>query len=326
MDFHNSLEIFLMTKSLKILLAVIVLFSYSCTAILSTSNSVGSSISALFGSSKKIENKITNPKVENARLAVLWIGHATMLIQIDDKFILTDPIFTETIAFLSKRLVEPGIDPQNLPEIDVALISHLHADHLSLGSLEIIENKINELIVPEGGLLYIPNFDFESNDLKWWQTTEINGIKITGVPVLHNGMRYGLDYDWLPKAYTGYVIEYNGITVYFGGDTGYEPNTTIFTEMAEKFPKIDVAILPIAPIHPREYSYIRHTDPADALIITKEINAKRMIPMHYDTFAEAYDSLGEAESLMKKEMLKNNLTSENIIIFNIGEQKVLLPK
>ena len=112
-----------------ILLAI--LFN-SCTTILSTSNSVGSSFSALFSSPKIIENKITDPIRNDARLAVLWVGHATLLIQIDDKFVLTDPVFTETIAFISKRLIEPGIEPEHLPQIDVALISHLHADHLSL--------------------------------------------------------------------------------------------------------------------------------------------------------------------------------------------------
>lgn len=309
----------------KILLGFLILLStFSCTAILSTSNTVGSSISALFSSPAKLDNKITKPKIDDARLAVLWIGHATMLIQIEDKFILTDPVFTETVAFLSKRLIEPGIDIENLPEIDVVLISHLHPDHLSLGSLEMIEDKISELIVPEGGLLYIPNYDFNASDLKWWNTTEINGVKITSAPVLHNGMRYGLDYDWLPRAFTSYIIEYNGITVYFGGDTGYDSTTTIFKETAQRFPEIDLAILPIAPIHPREYSYIRHTDPHDALLVAKELKAKQMIPMHYDTFAEAYDYLGEAESLMKQEMLNNNLTSTDVVILKIGEQITLI--
>ena len=309
----------------KILLGVLILgLAYSCTAIMSTSNTVGSSISALFSSPQKIDNKITNPKVDSARLSVLWIGHATMLIQIDDKFIITDPVFTETVAFLSKRLIEPGIDVENLPDIDVALISHLHPDHLSLGSLEKIENKISNLVVPEGGLVYIPNYDFESNEIKWWDTTKINGIKISSAPVLHNGMRYGLDYDWLPRAFTSYIIEYHGVTVYFAGDTGYDSTTTIFKETAQKFPKIDLALLPIAPIHPREYSSIRHTDPRDAILIFKDLKAKQMIPMHYDTFAEAYDTLGEAESLMKQEMLKNNLTDHDVIILRVGQQKTLI--
>lgn len=311
---------------LKIFVISAMFFINSCTAVFSTYNTVEGSIVSLFGSPKIIENKIINPYCPNARLAVLWVGHATVLIQIDDRFILTDPIFTETVAFLSKRLFEPGIEIQNLPQIDVSLISHLHPDHLSLGSLEMIEEKISDLIVPEGGLLYIPNYNFNSNELKWWKSKEINGIKITAVPVLHNGMRYGLDYNWLPRAFTGYVIEYNDITVYFGGDTGYDSTATIFKETAHKFPNIDLAILPISPIHPREYSYLRHTDSHDALLIAEELKAKKIMPMHFDTFAEAYDTLGEAESLMKIEMQKKNLSDREVFILKIGEQKTIIKK
>lgn len=311
---------------LKILIIVGMFFINSCTAILSTYNTVESSIVTIFSSPQIIANKISNPYCPNARLAVLWVGHATELIQIDDKFILTDPVFTESVAFLSKRLYEPGIEVQNLPNIDVTLISHLHPDHLSLGSLEMIEDKLSELVVPEGGLLYVPNFKFNSNELKWWQSSEFNGVKITSVPVLHNGMRYGLDYSWLPRAYAGYVIEYKNITVYFGGDTGYDATNAIFKEVALKFPTIDLAILPISPIHPREYSYIRHTDPHDALLIAEELGAKKVIPMHYDTFAEAYDTLGEATQLMSEE-IKNNSNDKNYVsILKIGEQKIIIRK
>lgn len=310
---------------LSIIILLTLMFN-SCTAILSTSNSVGSSVSALFSSPKKVENKITDPVRDDARLAVLWVGHSTFLIQLDNKFILTDPVFTETIAFISKRLTEPGLDYKNLPEIDVVLISHLHADHLSIGSLDMIESKVKELLVPQEGLVYIPNFDFESNELKTWHAWEKDGLKITAVPVLHNGMRYGIDAEWLDKSFTGYIIQYDGITVYFSGDTGYEQGTTIFKETGKKFPNIDLALLPISPIHPREYSKGRHTDPVDALKIMGELNAKKMIPMHFDTFPESYDSLGEAENRMREVMKENNLTEDKIIILKIGEQKVIIPK
>ena len=95
-----------------------------------------------------------DPIDKDARLAVLWVGHATALVQIDDKVILTDPVFTSTVGMLSRRLVEPGIDPQDLPPLDAVLISHMHYDHLSLGSLELIEPRSNPL-VPRGGLAYL---------------------------------------------------------------------------------------------------------------------------------------------------------------------------
>jgi len=316
----------LQRKLFALTIVCLALILNSCTAILSTSNSVGSSISALMSSPKKIDNKITNPIRNDVRLAVLWVGHATLLIQIDDKFILTDPVFTETTAFISKRLIEPGIEVKNLPNINVALISHLHADHLSIGSLDMIEPKVKELLVPQEGLVYIPNFSFNSSEIKLWQTWEKDGLKITSVPVLHNGMRYGIDSDWLDKSFTGYIIQYNGITVYFGGDTGYETGTTLFKETGRKFPDIDLAFLPIAPIHPREYSKGRHTGPVDAIKIMQELNAKKMMPMHFDTFAESYDTLGEAESTMRAEMIKENLSDDEIIILNIGEQKVVIPR
>ena len=189
-----------------------------------------------------------------------------------------------------------------------------------------IESKVKELLVPQEGLVYIPNYEFESNELKTWHTWERDGLKITSVPVLHNGMRYGIDSGWLDKSFTGYVIQYNGITVYFGGDTGYEPGTSIFIETQNHFPDIDLAILPIAPIHPREYSKGRHTDPSDAVKIMRELNTKKMMPMHFDTFAESYDTLREAESTMRAVMKKENLTEDEIILFNIGEQRVIIPK
>ena len=190
----------------------------------------------MFRTPIEIENKIQDPVRIDARLAVLWIGHSSLLIQIDDKFILTDPIFTSTAAAISKRLVEPGIDHKNLPVIDMVLISHMHVDHLSLGSLEMIEKKVKKMIVPNGGLVYVPNFDFESSEIKLWQTLEFNGIKITSTPLAHNGWRYALDYAWMDSSYTGYLIEYNGIKVFFAGDTGYD--STLFKQTGKKFPNI----------------------------------------------------------------------------------------
>ena len=69
---------------------------------------------ASLGEMKSVPNKITDPSRPDARLAVLWVGHATVLIQMDDKFILTDPVFTSTVGQLSPRLVEQGIEVGHL--------------------------------------------------------------------------------------------------------------------------------------------------------------------------------------------------------------------
>jgi L-ascorbate metabolism protein UlaG (beta-lactamase superfamily) len=298
------------------------LFMFSCSAIKATTNAVGGSISSLFKSPREIPDRITNPYREDARLSVLWVGHATTLIQIDDKMILTDPVFTTTVGQFSKRLVEPGISPENLPDLDAVLISHMHIEHLSPASLDMFESKIRNLLIPQGGLVYIPNYDFETNELQTWQSWEDDGLKITAVPVSHNGWRYGMDGAWIENSYTGYIIEYNEIKVYFGGDPGYD--STYFHETGRRFPGIDLALLPIAPIHPREYSWQRHTDPRAAIQIKHELGAKRFMPMHYDTFPESLDTLGEATATLRTEMEKQNLTSKQIVILDIGEQKVFI--
>src|SRR5262245_33603890 len=89
----------------------------------------------------KVPNKIRHPPRADARLSVLWIGHATALVQMDDLFVLTDRVFTRTVGQLSPRLVEPGLDAADVPPLAAVVISHMHFDHLSYDSLAMIEEK-----------------------------------------------------------------------------------------------------------------------------------------------------------------------------------------
>jgi N-acyl-phosphatidylethanolamine-hydrolysing phospholipase D len=321
MVIYYKSEVFLVLKNLFLLL-YIALSLFSCTAVKSTIHATGSNIAAIFQTPEIVENKMEDPIRPEAGLAVLWIGHATCLIQIDDKFVLTDPNLTTTVGQFSKRLVEPGIDPENLPNLDVVLISHMHIDHLSPGSLGMIEAKTGHLILPEQGLVYIPDLDFPMSELKTWQSREINGLKITAVPVIHNGWRYGADIGWMDKSYTGYIIEYNGKKVFFAGDTAYDSD--LFKEIGRKYTGIDLVLAPIAPIHPREYSQARHMDPLEAIKIYQDMHARFLIPIHYDTFPESLDEKGEAVRLMKSALQNNNLTGEQVHILDIGAQVVLL--
>ena len=296
----------------------------ACIALNSTANAIGRNVSSTFRSPRLINHKITDSYRPDARLAVLWIGHASVLIQIDDKFILTDPVLTTTVGQFSKRLVEPGIDPENMPDIDALLISHLHIDHYSPASIAMIEKKIKKMLIPHGAFVYVPNFDLDIGALSSGQHWEKDGLHITAVPVIHNGWRYGLDYAWMTTSYTGYLVEYKGIKVYIGGDTAYD--STLFKETGKKYPGIDLAILPIAPINPRQYSRVRHTDPADALQITEDLEAKYMLPIHYDTFPESLDTLGEATATLRNEIKERSFDPERVAILDIGELRVLIKK
>ncbi len=88
-----------------------------------------------FGRERQLKSKIQDPIRPDARLAVLWVGHATAHIQIDNKFVLTKPVVTDTVGPLSPRLVEPRIDVEAWPPLDAVLVSHRHFDHMLLGAI-----------------------------------------------------------------------------------------------------------------------------------------------------------------------------------------------
>ncbi|AUX49160.1 hypothetical protein SOCE26_107050 [Sorangium cellulosum] len=306
------------STSLPLAAALLALAGTSCVP----ARILGGNVATLFDTPAPVPDKVREPYRPEARLAVLWVGHATTLVQIDDKFILTDPVFTSTVGVIVKRLVEPGLDPEDLPPVDAVLISHMHLDHLSLGSLSLIERKVRALFVPEGGLVYVPNYTFDTVEVPIWTTWQEDDLKITAVPVRHSGYRYGLDRDWMTASFTGYVVEYHGITVYFGGDTAYD--RAMFRETRARFPAIDLAILPIAPITPRDFMTTKHIDPAEAVQAFLDLGARRMLAVHFDTFINSTDTVGEAPRELRRVMAARGLGPDRVVLLRHGGQRVLI--
>ena len=300
------------------------LFLAGCAQLSLGARFLGGSIDSLGRSTRPPAQKLEDPVRPEARLAALWVGHATVLVQMDDKFILTDPVFTHTVGNVSARLVEPGLDPQNLPQLDAVLISHLHFDHLSLGSLDMLQDKPKALFVPEGGLVYVPSSNVPPIELSTWEVYEKDGLRITATPVEHVGFRYGGDVSWMTKSFTGYVVEYNGQTLYFGGDTAH--SEWMFHATGRRFPRIDLALLPIAPIHPREFMCKTHVDPAEALDLFHDLGARYMMAIHYDTFFNSLDDFGEAPRTLRALLPARGLTEQDVAILQQGEQRVFVQK
>lgn len=261
------------------------------------------------------------PRADDARLSVLWIGHATMLVQMDDRWVLTDPLLVKTMGQIQRRIPPLGLEASLLPTLDVVLISHLHQDHLSLGSLERIEHRIRRLFVPVGGLVYLTDFPFEADELGTWRSWEDRGMRITAVPVAHTGGRYGLDAAWLTRSFTGYVVEYHGMSVFFAGDTAYDARDFRLTRAL--FPHLDLALLPIAPIHPRDHMRLVHMDPDEALDALADLGARTMIPIHFDTLVAGKDAPGEARELLAVRARARGL-SDRVEVLRIGERRVVL--
>ena len=309
---------------LRLLLALTALGLAFAAPACAPATMVAGNAAAFFRTPAPVPNKIQRPYRADARLAVLWIGHASVLLQMDDKLVLTDPVFTETVSQLSRRLVEPGLDPAALPRIDAAIISHLHPDHLSIGSLEKIERKLGYLVVPEQGTAHVPDFSFETVELAWWKSFEKDGLRITAVPVRHTGFRWGVDAFWMEgKGFSGYVIEYHGLKVYFGGDTAYSRER--FEATRARFPDLDLVILPIVPGRPRSLMNSMHIDPAQALDMFHDLGARWMVPMHHSTFINSIDP-PDAEVRELAHLTAERGLGESVQILAIGEQRVLVKR
>lgn len=266
----------------------------------------------------------THPEQKDARLAVTWVGHATALVQIDDKFVLTDPVFTTTVGQLEKRRIEPGLDPEHLPPVDAVLISRVAFDHLSLGSIADIQAKVRHLLMVEGGTAYLTDVRFPVTELQAWQSWEKDGLRITAVPAGPGVGRYGLDDEWMRTSATGYVVEYHGLTVYFVGDTAYD--TKNFVETAEHFPEIDLALLPIGPIAPRDKQRRYHMDPHESVQSFFDLRARFMVPIHYGTFDEGDDRPGDALTQLSRVLSSTRLGERTISPLKVGVPHVFLKK
>jgi N-acyl-phosphatidylethanolamine-hydrolysing phospholipase D len=264
---------------------------------------------------------IATPFLPNAKLAVAWAGHATVLIQMHDKIIVTDPFLTNTLGLVVKRYVKTALDPALLPKVDATIISHIHFDHFSYGSLDMLP-KNGILAVPLGAAEYTPDFGFKKIvELKPWQEVESDGLRITAVPVQHFTGRYGFDGAWMgTHGYTGYIIQYKEYTVFFAGDTGYHPE--LFKEIGRRF-AIDLAIIPIAPGSSNGLGSRVHVNPMGALEIFKDVRARYMLPMHFGTlFYGPTSNPNESIELLRNAAANQNL-SDKVIGLEMGEQRVL---
>jgi L-ascorbate metabolism protein UlaG (beta-lactamase superfamily) len=220
-----------------------------------------------------------------AGIDVVWIGHATALIRIEDRWFLTDPNFSDRVGLVYERYVEPGMQPDELPPLDAVLVSHAHMDHLDPPSLRRVRAPL--VVAPPDALRYVPDDAgfADRQPLDRWQSVARDGVTITAVPASHGAGRYYIDAAWAPNSYAGFVIEYRSHTVYFAGDTGYRPE--LFAEIGRRF-DIDVALLPVGPAdRPGWVHALReevHAGPNDALRIFDEVGADWMVPIHFGTF------------------------------------------
>jgi L-ascorbate metabolism protein UlaG (beta-lactamase superfamily) len=227
---------------------------------------------------------------------ITWLGHSTFLIQTNKLNIITDPIFYD-LSVLYPRNSPCGITPDNLPPIDIVIISHTHRDHCDKSSLCFLQKRDNpRFLVPFGAQKLCAGWGFTRiNEFTWWQKHKISNIVCTFLPAKHWSNR-GL-FDTNQILWGSWMIQSPTLSLYFAGDSAYD---THFTNIANHFQKIDVAILPIAPNEPRHLMKNSHMSAYEAGQAFLDLNAHILIPMHWGTFRLGTDTFSYPVDLLRR--------------------------
>ena len=211
-------------------------------------------------------------------LTTAWLGHATVLLNLRGRMILTDPALRPRIGVGlgigtvgPRRLIQPALPIADLPAVDLLLISHAHMDHLDLGTLSRLSRTIPVVTHRHVGDL-LTSFE-QVIELAWGERTTVAGVGIEAIPARHWGARTITDTH---RRFGGFILTHDGAQVLFAGDTAY---TDLYRGYRDR--RIDLALMPIGAYDP----WIdHHASPEEAWAMTLDLGARHLLPLHHSTF------------------------------------------
>ncbi len=224
------------------------------------------------------------PTLTAGQICVTWIGHASFLIQTRRHNILIDPNWANWMVII-RRLRRAGIPLSHLPRIDLVLITHAHFDHLHRRSLSAVAAQ-QPIVVPSGVHNLVYDLGFERvHEMKWWEQWSFRDLRITFTPAKHWGARVLADGH---RGYGGYVIEYEGRSIYHCGDSAWFSG---FSEIGRKLHP-EIALLPIG-CYQNPSGRDVHMEPEQAVEAFAQLQSKMLVPMHYGTYRMSYEPMNE---------------------------------
>ena len=264
-------------------------------------------------------------QANRGRDSLTWIGHSTFLLQLGGLNVLTDPHFgarSSPFSFAGpQRLTPVGLAFEDLPDIDLVLVSHNHYDHLDEGSVRRIagEHPQAQFVVPLGLAAWFRRRGINQvSELDWWQSAQFGAAKVSAVPVQHFSGRGVNDRD--ATLWCGFVVELAGRRVFFAGDTGYSKD---FADIAARFPAMDLSLLPIGAYNPRWFMAPVHVDPAEAVRIHQDLRSRLSVAMHWGTFRLTAEPLDEPPRLLAQAMSAAGVAADKFVVFQHGETRLL---
>jgi L-ascorbate metabolism protein UlaG (beta-lactamase superfamily) len=249
---------------------------------------------------------------EPARL--VWLGHASWLVQIAGVSLLVDPVLGSGIFGGISRNGSAPLAASALPPIAAQLVTHNHYDHMDAPSLRAVAAPVVSGL--GNGRHLAPRLPV--TELGWWDTAEVGGVRVTYVPSQHWSRRSLTDSN--RSLWGGFVIEAEGLSIYHSGDTAYFDG---FAEIGRRFPRLDAALLPIGAYDPRWFMGKQHMNPTDALDAFRDLGARTMIAMHWGTFKLTDEPLDEPPRLFREQATARGLSEQATRVAAVGETVTL---
>lgn len=270
-------------------------------------------------------------KLREGAPTVTWINHCTFLVSVGKLNLLTDPIWSERcspFSFLGpKRRHEAPLALENLPDIDIVLISHDHYDHLDRKTLMELQRKNPGItwVVPLGVKRRLQKMGMRHIiEMEWWQEVHL-GIKgeevvLTAVPSQHFSGR-GL-FDKNTTLWAGYVVDFvrpnkQEKRLYFVGDTGYNPKD--FKKIGEEFGEIDLSLIPIGTYVPARFMAPVHICPKRAAAIHEEVGSLLSVGMHWKTFRLSSEGMEQPPYDLYCHLEKRGIDPKTFRVLDIGQ-------
>lgn len=281
-------------------------------------------------SQKKISFEKVDPDIEflksnKTEETLTWVGHSTFLWQFEGLNLITDPHLSNRaspVGFAGpKRVMDPAISLDDLPRLDIVLISHNHYDHLDKKSvLAITENQKENpplFLVPLGMKAWFADIGIKERvlELDWWESHQLGNWRYHAVPVQHWSRR-GL-FDTNKVLWCGWVVEAPGKRLFFAGDTGYSKD---FKDIGSRFKSMDLSLIPIGAYAPRWFMKNMHCNPEEAVQIHLDVRSKKSVGMHWGTFLNLTDEpLDEPPARLRKAVEAKKIPLEDFISPKHGE-------
>jgi len=269
------------------------------------------------------------PRAAPDVITLTWVGHATFLIQIGGRNVLTDPMWgsrASPLAFVGpRRRVPPAMALEHLPPIDVVLQSHNHYDHLDDGTVRALARAHPEAswFVPLGLRDFVRARGVRRvSELDWWEHREAGPLTIASTPAQHFSARGPGDRN--RTLWCSWAIRARARAVYFGGDSGLHPE---FSAIGVREGPFDAALLPIGAYEPRWFMRPVHMNPEEAILAYRDLTdggtAALFVGMHWGTFRLTDEPLDEPPRRTQSAWAAAGLPSERLWIPQHGETRRL---